>query len=285
MILLRSIVIVTFLISSLNILAREDSQQTVERFKARTQAKCGDLQVGNVVDWIRGEAEDNLINEKIGEPRSQGDVGWCYAYAARDLIHYHKGIAPDLGYIVKGYYSTLIGGLFNFFSSNKGEGGFTSTTLKASMKNGICPEYSSSHESPNPDNYRDVTCLDPKIRYSKSDKLIIRRSTHGGRGHPLFYNLDQALNKGKMVGVSYNANGLYYEEYRRSNFFTKTLANHASTIVGRFFHEATQTCRYIIRNSWGTRYNSAIMTPQREGYHTISEEDLSASISEIVYFK
>lgn len=277
----RSFLIIALLLSSLNTLA----SQGIDPFKARPKSKCGDLQVGNVVDWMKGSADSNTIDEKIGEPRNQGDVGWCYAYAARDIIHYHKGVAPDLGYIVKGYYATFVGGFFDIFSPSKGEGGFTSTTLKASLRNGICPEYSSSDEAPTPETYKNVSCLDPKIAYTSKDKLVVRRSTHGGRGYPLFYELDKALRRGKIVGVSYNANGLLEKEYRRTNFFTKTLSNHASTIVGRFFHEDSQTCRYIIRNSWGTDYLYGLRSKQRDGYHTITEEDLSESLSEIVYFK
>ncbi len=276
----------TLLLCAVNATAALGSADQVPAFKARAQSKCGDLQVENVIDWARGKDSANHLDEKIGEVRNQGDVGWCYAYTARDLIHHHKGVAPDLGYLVKGYYSSFVGGFFDLFSmKNKGEGGFTSTTLKVSMKYGICPEYASSDANPTPDTYKDVVCLDKPQSYSKRDELVIRRSTHGGRGHPLFRELDKALSKGKMVGVSYNANGLYQEEFRTGNFITKTLSNHASSIVGRYFNTESGTCNYLIRNSWGQGTQYILKGPQIDGYHSITEEDLSESLTEVVYFK
>lgn len=271
---------------STQVFAESSARVTIPAFSARSKTKCSDLQVENVVDWARGKDSENKLNTKIGEVRDQGDVGWCYAYAARDLIHQQKGIAPDLGYIVKNYYSTFTGSFFNFFKfKDKGEGGFVSTTVKASMKNGICPEYGTTNDYPTPENYKEVMCVEKKIKYSTKDQLVVRLASNIGRGHSLFREMDQSLARGKMVGISYNANGLFYEDYRKENFFTKSIANHASSIVGRFFNESTGTCDYIIRNSWGQDYKFFLKGFQKEGYHTITEEDLSQSLTEIVFFK
>ena len=95
--------------------------------------------------------------------------------------------------------------------------------------------------------------------------------------------------KRKLIALfgsdAYNANGLRKDKYRTDGFFSKYNANHASTIVGRYFDEDTQNCTYIIRNSWGTNYNYALKGKQKDGYHTITEKDLSQSLSELTVFE
>lgn len=152
------------------------------------------------------------------------------------------------------------------------------------MKNGIC-EVGGISEEANPRNVETLSCLNPKVDISNYGRAIKRMGTHKGRGHSLFSQLDSFLNEGHIVGIAYNSDGIKAEKHRTSGFFSRYSANHASTIVGRFFDEAVQECTYIIRNTWGTRIVYGLKGPQKDGYHTITESDLSQSLSEITVFK
>lgn len=64
----------------------------------------------------------------------------------------------------------------------------------------------------------------------------------------LYKTMDDQLDKGNIVGIEYVAQVLT-EGYKKGD---KLIANHASSIVGRRFNEATKSCEYLLRNSWGT---------------------------------
>ena len=56
--------------------------------------------------------------------------------------------------------------------------------------------------------------------------------------------IDEQLNKKNIVGISYSSSILFgpYDE---------TSGSHASSIVGRRFNEKTNSCEYLVRNSYG----------------------------------
>lgn len=259
-----------------------DRNDEVPRIQLRDAYECSDLQVENTVDWLKGHEEVNKLDQLIGPPRHQGSVGWCFSYTARDLLHYQTQIAPEIGMIAKDYYTGFVGSITGFLSSN--EGGYTYNNLKRTYKNGICEE-GFLNKYATPENVEQVECVRPKISIKRFGSPKKHLNPHKGRAHALFSKLDQYLAQNQMVAIAYNANGLYKDQYRDDNFFTKYQANHASSIVGRYFDHQAKKCRYVIRNSWGTRHNYALSGPQREGYHTITEEDLSISMAEIAVFK
>jgi len=261
---------------------RDNRDDNVPPIQLRNSYDCSDLQVENTVDWLKGYDQSNRLNERIGIPKNQGSVGWCFSYAARDLIHSQTDIEPELGIIAKDYYTGFVGSITGFLSSN--EGGYTYNNLKRVRKNGICEKGFISSEA-TPENVEDISCTRKRVSIKKYGKPKKYTSTHKGRAHPLFKTLDNYLANNKMVGISYNANGLYKNEYRADNFFTKNSANHASSIVGRYFDNQEGVCRYVIRNSWGTHFNYALSGPQREGYHTITEKELSQSLSDLTVFE
>lgn len=57
--------------------------------------------------------------------------------------------------------------------------------------------------------------------------------------------LDKELNQGDIAGILYSSKTLY-DRYDYKG------ANHASTIVARRFNTKTNSCEYMIRNSWGS---------------------------------
>jgi aminopeptidase C len=58
--------------------------------------------------------------------------------------------------------------------------------------------------------------------------------------------MDKALDNGKIIGIEYDAGIL--EDY---NYAASVLNGHASSIIGRRFNEKTNSCEYLLRNSWG----------------------------------
>ena len=260
----------------------ESDREQIPAIQLRSEYECSDIQVENVVDWFKGYHEVNSLDLRIGEPQNQLDVGWCFSYTVRDLIHFETDIEPELGIITKDYYTGFVGNITGFLSKN--EGGYIYNNLKRTRKNGIC-EKGNINKSATPKNVKEVKCTSKRVsikKYGKSKKLT---SKSKGRSHHLFSELDRYLKQGQMVGISYNANGLYHDKYRDDNWFSKYSANHASSIVGRYFDRLSNSCRYIIRNSWGTHHNYALKGPQRDGYHTITEEDLSESLADINVFQ
>lgn len=72
--------------------------------------------------------------------------------------------------------------------------------------------------------------------------LEIKREWRSSKIYP---TIDDQLDKGNILGISYNAGML--ESSEKGGFFN----NHASSIVGRRFNEETMSCEYLLRNSWG----------------------------------
>jgi hypothetical protein len=59
----------------------------------------------------------------------------------------------------------------------------------------------------------------------------------------LVKNIDTLLNKGEIVGLSYNYNIMDENDER--------VGGHASLVVGRRLNQETGDCEYLVRNSWG----------------------------------
>lgn len=260
---------------------RDDHANRIPRFKARDAYSCSDIQVENVVDWFRGKEQINELDEKIGVPYNQGSVGWCFAYTVRDILHHTTNIKPDLGLVARDYYTGLTGKISSFFGGN--EGGYNYSTLNRSIKNGLCPD-GGANKSPTVENIKALRCESPRINLSSFGRAIKTLGKGIGNGHTLFHALDNSLERNLLPGISYNADGLSKEKYRTSGFFKKRMANHASTVAGRYFDHASNECRYIIRNSWGTYYNYTLKGPQKDGYHTITEKDLAQSLYDVTIF-
>ena len=76
------------------------------------------------------------LRADFGPPRSQGNVGWCYANTAADLIshHYRKELKEPVSAIE-------IALNFNYYwtAENFREGGFIFLALDLAMKTGSCP--------------------------------------------------------------------------------------------------------------------------------------------------
>lgn len=93
----------------------------------------------------------DLRGPRLGPPRDQDSIGWCYAYAMADLLSYRLGVqvsAADLAvnfnreYKQPGAVSRTVGRLFGSDPDQKiREGGWVTETLEAAKKaGGACRE-------------------------------------------------------------------------------------------------------------------------------------------------
>lgn len=90
-----------------------------------------------------------------------------------------------------------------------------------------------------------------KIYSDSKLKGLKIKSTIGQKN--IFNTIDEQLNKGEIIGIHYSSDIF-------KNFSSvSSIPDHSGTIVARRFDEKTQTCQYLLRNSWGTgcySYNS-----------------------------
>ena len=84
----------------------------------------------------------------------------------------------------------------------------------------------------------------PKVSTNSKEILLSALNKHLNVRTASLKTIDSALNKGKIVSISYNAH-----IFKRSNKFI--LSNHQSTIVGNM--SICGETYYIIRNSWGNK--------------------------------
>ena len=101
--------------------------------------------------------------------------------------------------------------------------------------------------------------------------------------------IDTQLNHGKILSISYNAHFLATENYTHGskNIFNSA-PNHASTVVGRRFNEATGACDYLIRNSWGnscSEYIEEYKDQCSNGQIWVPAYELRENLSRIIYLE
>lgn len=96
----------------------------------------------------------------------------------------------------------------------------------------------------------------------------------------IFPTMDQELSKGNILGLHYSAEVL--SSYKKGS----TFANHASSIVGRRFNPKTQSCEYLLRNSWGKTCGGYDKNYEcKDGHVWIAEEffKYKDAIAEVIY--
>lgn len=108
-------------------------------FVERTEQQCSDLDA---------RTANPALAEHWATPRDQDGVGWCYAYAASEVLTAATGTpvsAADLSYsynrsIENNFFSSLMYDVFSPTNEDYYEGGFVGSALKRSRRDGMCPE-------------------------------------------------------------------------------------------------------------------------------------------------
>ena len=78
------------------------------------------------------------LKDKFGPVRSQGNMGWCFANAAADILSFHFREELQNKPVSAAYVALKFN--YYFWAQNFTEGGFTYIALKDAMRNGLCPQ-------------------------------------------------------------------------------------------------------------------------------------------------
>lgn len=259
--------------------------QNALAFTPRSQKSCEDLN-HEMTDWF----QDALVNKKrhesapvertLGAIRDQ-KVGWCFAYAAADLLSEAAGQQVSAAHLAKVFYKkNVVSIIRNLLTSNK-ESGDTEDALKYGLETALCDERDFS--SIVYDSYEKVkarSCQRPTIQLQNHE---VRPYTATGfyDGYTLFSKVDRILRDGRIAGIEYDNVQLTIDKLDES---TQTKANHASTIVGRYFDRNDGACRYIIRNSLGKtcKKGSSKRTKCVDGYYAVTEWQLNNMLTKVI---
>lgn len=95
--------------------------------------------------------------------------------------------------------------------------------------------------------------------------------------------IDAQLDKNNISGIGYDASPLVSSQFERPG---GERYMHASIVVGRRFNEKSNSCEYLIRNSWGKScggYRSPLEC--EEGNVWVPKEDLMKGLINVTYIK
>ncbi len=95
----------------------------------------------------------------------------------------------------------------------------------------------------------------------------------------LLQTIDRGLNRGEPLGIGYYRGFLDDESAGK-------IENHASLVVGRRINPNTNTCEYLIRNSWGLDGCDYMRNPRldcQDGQVWIPKAELHAVINQVVH--
>ena len=104
-------------------------------------------------------------------------------------------------------------------------------------------------------------------------------------GHSADKFIDEALEKGKVANVEYNA-----DIFDSLVTITPVLnfSNHVSTIVARRWNASTETCEYQLKNSWGANWAPEVfsnMSGSGDGFVWIPEDEIKTATSDVAYLE
>lgn len=282
--------------------------------------------------------------------RNQDSVGWCYAFAASDLVSFKVGtaISPvDIAISTEAAKESYFSYLKGFFSSGDHAGRRLTggdrvhTAIKYGSKRGFCRDAdlpsddyvyaqmradlksaldeigkmrasarAMGHASAGKcdEEYRRLRSIFPNISPAELadaldassfrplldllvDKTCKNRikprggieaefiKLQGKRPAEKATTLNRILSSGRPVGIGYDANVVY-----DMNKGSEYKDNHDSSIVGRRWNSRSNSCEYLLRNSWGR--SCSIPDPQYDcenGYVWLPEGPLTR-VLESVYF-
>lgn len=246
-------------------------------FTPRSIHECSDLNP-EMTSWFTTSDSElySPFDKKIGPVRNQREIGWCFAHTAADMMAYETGHIISAAQIAKNYYTkSKIAWIWG-----ADEGGLLNDAIKLSLNKPLCDENSFPTEGHNIHTAKVTECLKPVTTMSNF-KVSLKASRGHSAGGILFPEIDHALANLKMVGIHYTSQKLF--NFKR-NLLVDGFADHVSSIVARYYDKEANSCRYIIRNSWGDSCSSIKNKNVhcKRGYYSVTEEELSNNLLSIV---
>jgi hypothetical protein len=219
------------------------------------------------------------IEKKLGPIRDQGQIGWCFAFAAADMMSGETNTYISAALVAKNYFTKS---KIAWIWGGK-EGGFIGSAIDLSLNKPMCEEKTFPSKGQNVDSVKNVECQEPIITMENFKTKAFTANGNPG-GNSLFPEIDRILANGEIAGIHYNANKTFLGA---KDGITNAWANHASTIVARYFNKNDNKCRYIIRNTWGSTCMSSVTlgTECKAGYYSVTEENLHHSLTQVIELK
>lgn len=248
-------------------------RETDQFLNPRTEAQCT-TSSEPLKAWMVDYVGTNPINDVLGRPRRQADGPFCFAITAADLLSWEIKWQVSTNHAMQFFYYTNVGKFLGFFKPK--HGGLIDTTLRAAAGKRMCLE----QDLPYNDDYDTAmasSCEEPKA-YIDENLSVRTVSTRMQNGRKLFPVIDEQLDRGNLVGIHYRV-----EAMLTNSDEGVTWANHASSVVGRYWSERTGTCSYVIRNSWGSSCRGPLFC--RDGYYEVPESRMDEAAQEAIYIE
>lgn len=131
---------------------------------------------------------------------------------------------------------------------------------------------------------RNKTCSS-RVDISKIEVVEekITDSTDLASKRALFDSIDKQLDNKNVAEMGYWAAAFTATDPERLQ--SRQPPGHSSLIVGRRFNPKTQSCEYLVRNSFGPQYQTARNLENDQGHYWIPKEDLIREIFSVTYLK
>ncbi len=100
--------------------------------------------------------------------------------------------------------------------------------------------------------------------------------------------INEKLDQKSPIGISYDPCGLVEAKDKIENEETREECNHASVVIGRQFNKKTNSCDYLVRNSWGTDcsgYRKDIRENCKQGNFWVSESELNEIVDGVTWIQ
>lgn len=244
----------------------------------RNEVSCAPLNKEMGVWFQKPNNLSAPIEKKIGPIKNQ-IAGWCYAFSAADMMSHASNREISGAQIAKNYYEE---GFFTWLTN--ADSGIVKLALERNFEIPLCSERNfSSKTITNIDLIKQNHCSKPEVVFRNFEAESFKASGFND-GSDLFGELDSILLSGRIAGIHYDSSQLTHEkiiDHKRNR------ADHASTIVARYFDKIDCSCRYIIRNTFGKFCKSILNKKTKcvDGYYSVTETQLNFMLLEVVSLK
>lgn len=220
----------------------------------------------------------------LGPIRDQGNIGWCYGYAATDLLSFQlkQRISAPAVIFSKSGIQLFRKGLAATDSGN------IRPILKRALREGLCLNSRFPYEG------------NDAIQKYKTDAANFKTSINqqcGERIFPTFsieqerirdtQKIDRQLNQNNIVAADIDGRifDITKSELVKSDPSFYFHPDHVTLIVGRRWNEKKDRCEYLIRNAYGEDCNAYRRKDLDcdKGYIWLSDNDLASSVNRITY--
>lgn len=293
-------------------------------------------------------AKDNR-DDSLGKARNQGEVGWCYAFTAADLISHKlkkRVSATDIAFGFNQKDPTILGEKLKkameagellkknrFTLETSSDGGLTTEAINYQTAKGVCLEkdlpsdettmsslktsldeldrlkyqmekdpqmcqfgaYKASFARFPALPLRDILQTAYETDYSQVMVKLADKNCEGKRvsmkgieaievvvrnektAQEALKMVDSALDNKSIAGIGYDMKVLGDEEAESQS--------HASSIVGRRYNAQTKQCEYLLRNSWGDKFDDSSPLENDKGYYWVPRSNLKRVLSDVTVIK